>query len=76
MAVAGLWAVFLRPMLIRYAADMIGAMGYSVHRILTRSIRRSSSVFSTNLPYSGTGSFLYCWAGAVVLGALGVEPGT
>ena len=56
MAVVGLWAVFLRPLMIRYAAEMIEVMGVSVHRILTG---RSSSVFSTDLPYSGTGSFLY-----------------
>lgn len=57
MAVAGLWAVFLRPAMIRYAAEMIEVVGYAVHRILTR--RRPSSILSTSLPYSGAGSFLY-----------------
>ena len=55
MAVAGLWAVFLRPLMIRYAAEMIEVMGYAVHRILTGT---PSSVFSSYLPNSGTDSFL------------------
>ena len=38
MAVAGLWAVFLRPLMIRYAAEMIEVMGYAVHRILTGTL--------------------------------------
>jgi hypothetical protein len=54
MAVVGLWAVFLRPMVMRYAAEMAEVMGYAIHRIMRGT---PSFAFSSYLPYSA--SFLY-----------------
>ncbi|KAK8647935.1 hypothetical protein V6N13_121659 [Hibiscus sabdariffa] len=46
MATAGLWAVVLRPLMIRYAAEMIQAIGFSVGRIFTRRPLSTSSSLS------------------------------
>jgi hypothetical protein len=54
MAVVGLWAVYLLPMVMRYAGEMAEVMGYAMHRIMRG---RPSFAFSTYLPYSS--SFLY-----------------
>lgn len=34
MAVVGLWGVYLRPLLMRYAGDMAEVMGHAMHRIV------------------------------------------
>ncbi|KAI3441551.1 uncharacterized protein J3R85_002142 [Psidium guajava] len=44
MAVVGLWAVYLRPRIMRYAGEMIEVMGYAVSRIIRG---RASFVFSS-----------------------------
>jgi hypothetical protein len=54
VAVVGLWAVFLRPLIIRYAGEMMEVMGYALHGILRG---RPSYSLSTYLPYSD--SFLH-----------------
>lgn len=56
MAVVGLWAVYLRPMLMRYGGEMAEVMGYALHLIMRG---RPSFTFSTYLPYSA--SFLHDW---------------
>lgn len=55
MAVVGLWGVYLRPLLMRYAGEMAEVMGHAMHRIV--SGRPSSFVSSTYLPYS----FYFLW---------------
>lgn len=54
LAVVGLWAVFLRPLLMRYAGEMVEVMGYAINRIMRG---RPSFALSTYLPYSH--SFLH-----------------
>lgn len=34
MAVVGLWAVYLRPRIMRYVGEMFGVVGYAVSRII------------------------------------------
>lgn len=34
MAVVGLWGVYLRPLLMRYAGEMAEVMGHAMHRIV------------------------------------------
>ncbi|KAJ6332916.1 hypothetical protein OIU77_008880 [Salix suchowensis] len=54
MAVVGLWALFLRPLTVRYAAEMVEVMGYAVSQMMRG---RPSASLSTYLPYSD--SFLH-----------------
>ncbi|DAD49403.1 TPA_asm: hypothetical protein HUJ06_000165 [Nelumbo nucifera] len=54
IAVVGLWGLFLRPLLMRYASEMAEVMGYAMHRLVRG---RPSFALSTYLPYSA--SFLY-----------------
>ncbi len=54
LAAIGLWAVFLRPWLMRFAGEMVEVLGYAINRIMRG---RPSVAFSTYLPYSS--SFLY-----------------
>ncbi|KAG2681969.1 hypothetical protein I3760_11G168300 [Carya illinoinensis] len=54
MAVVGLWAVYLRPMLMRYAGELTEVMGYAIFRIMRGT---PSFAFSAYLPYSS--SFLH-----------------
>ena len=42
MAVVGLWGVYLRPLLMRYAGEMAEVMGHAMHRIVSG---RPSSFF-------------------------------
>ncbi|KAI8557766.1 hypothetical protein RHMOL_Rhmol04G0035300 [Rhododendron molle] len=49
MAVVGLWAVGLRPSMMRFAGEMMEVMGCAVYRIIRG---RPSSVLSSYLPYS------------------------
>ncbi|KAF5930160.1 hypothetical protein HYC85_031033 [Camellia sinensis] len=58
MAVLGLWGVYLRPLMMRYAGEMMEVMGYAMHRIITG---RPSLALSTYLPYSA--SFLHGFDG-------------
>ncbi|GKV15898.1 hypothetical protein SLEP1_g26634 [Rubroshorea leprosula] len=51
MAVMGLWAVGLRPLIMRFAGEMVEVMGEAIHRILSG---RPSFSLSTYLPYSGS----------------------
>ncbi|PSR95678.1 Protein anachronism like [Actinidia chinensis var. chinensis] len=54
MAVIGLWAVCLRPLVLRFAGEMMEVIGYAMHRIMRG---RPSLVLSTYLPHSA--SFLH-----------------
>ncbi|GMP65725.1 hypothetical protein CsSME_00026404 [Camellia sinensis var. sinensis] len=58
MAVLGLWGVYLRPLMMRYAGEMMEVMGYAMHGIITG---RPSLALSTYLPYSA--SFLHGFYG-------------
>ncbi|KAI8012226.1 hypothetical protein LOK49_LG06G00699 [Camellia lanceoleosa] len=49
MAMVGLWAVWLRPMMMRYAGEMMEVMGYAMYRIMRG---RPSFELSTYLPLS------------------------
>lgn len=51
MAVMGLWALYLRPMVMRFAGEIAEVMGYAIYQILRG---RPSFAFSTYLPYSSS----------------------
>jgi hypothetical protein len=54
IALLGLWAVYLRPKMMRYAGEMAEVMGYAAYQIMRG---RPSLAFSSYLPYSA--SFLH-----------------
>lgn len=54
MALVGLRGIFVRPMMLRYAAEMAEVMGYAILRFVRGS---PPLVLSCGLPYSS--SFLY-----------------
>lgn len=45
MAIAGLWAVVLRPLMIRYAVEMSQMIGISVRRFFSNPLSPSVSFF-------------------------------
>ncbi|EEF30357.1 conserved hypothetical protein [Ricinus communis] len=51
MAVVGLWAVTLRPLVMRFAGEMVEVMGCAMLRIFRGS---PSSAISAYLPYSSS----------------------
>ncbi|CDP05881.1 unnamed protein product [Coffea canephora] len=54
MAVVGLWATSLRPLTMRFAAEMVEVLGRAIYRICRGNPSYSPSSY---LPYST--SFLY-----------------
>ncbi|CAN6453472.1 unnamed protein product [Victoria cruziana] len=51
MAVVGLWGLFLRPWLVRFAAEMVDVLQDALRRTLSG---RPFVIFSTYLPHSSS----------------------